>query len=61
MKANRDKYKWGIIYFNRSDSRIFVPKLLSGTGWTLNFARPESYLIIVLLILFIIVITNTFN
>ncbi|MBN2636441.1 MAG: hypothetical protein JXR61_09230 [Prolixibacteraceae bacterium] len=50
MNTNPENYKWGLIYFNRGDSSIFVPKLLSGTGWTLNFARPESYLIIALLI-----------
>ena len=31
----------GIIYFNRTDPRVFVPKR-SGLGITVNFARPLS-------------------
>jgi uncharacterized membrane protein len=47
MNTNTDKYKWGI-YFDRSDPRIFVPKQKRRMSWgfTFNFARPESYLII---------------
>lgn len=54
MNGNPENYKLGLFYFNRSDDRIFVPKLLSQTGWTLNFARPGAYLIIVGLVLLIV-------
>jgi len=43
MNTNPENYKWGLFYFNRSDSRIFVPKMISKTAWTFNFARPESH------------------
>lgn len=54
MNDNPENYKLNLFYFNRSDNRIFVPKLLSQTGWTLNFARPEAYLMIVGLVLLIV-------
>jgi len=46
MITNPENYKWGLFYFNRSDYRIIVPKINKRMGWTFNFARPESYLII---------------
>jgi len=46
MITNPENYKWGFFYFNRSDYRIIVPKINKRMGWTFNFARPESYLII---------------
>lgn len=39
-------YKWGFLYFNRADHRIFVPKKVAWMGWTLNFASPLSILVI---------------
>ena len=47
---NKDPYKWGIIYFNPQDSRVFVPKKIPWAGITINFANPLSYLILFLLI-----------
>lgn len=46
MKTNPEYYKWGLFYFNREDTRVLVPKVNRMMGWTLNFARPESYIII---------------
>jgi len=40
-------YKWGIFYFNRNDHRILVPKRSKSMGWTLNFARIYSYIILI--------------
>jgi uncharacterized membrane protein len=34
-----------ILYFNKEDANIFVPKL-SGGGWTLNFSNRLSYLVL---------------
>jgi len=42
---NPENYKWGLFYFNREDPRAIVPKVNQWMGWTLNFARPEAYLI----------------
>jgi uncharacterized membrane protein len=36
-------WKWGILYFNKKDSRIFIPKKI-GLGWSINFARPAAVL-----------------
>ncbi|WP_088227427.1 DUF5808 domain-containing protein [Desulfosporosinus sp. FKB] len=35
----------GVIYYNKEDSNIFVPKAL-GIGWTLNWANPISWVFI---------------
>jgi uncharacterized membrane protein len=50
MQKDPNNYKWGIIYFNRKDSRIFLPKRNKWMGWTMNFANPYSYLIILAII-----------
>lgn len=51
MNNNPENYKLGIFYFNKDDNRIFVPKMISSFGWTLNFARPATYLIIAAIVL----------
>ncbi|HET7570313.1 MAG TPA: DUF5808 domain-containing protein [Gammaproteobacteria bacterium] len=40
-----DCWKWMIFYVNRDDPRVVVPKRF-GFGYTLNFARKSSYLIV---------------
>ncbi len=42
-------YKWEIFYFNPDDQRIMVPKRSKSMGWTLNFARMYSYIILILI------------
>jgi len=52
-------YKLGVLYINKADSRIFVPKRY-GMGYTLNFAKP--YVVIgFLLILATILYTAIFR
>lgn len=47
----RDSWRWGsLVYVNSQDSRLFVPKRL-GFGWTLNFGRPASWLVLAILLL----------
>lgn len=58
MRNNPDNYKWGFFYYNRKDYRVFVPKRYKGMGWTLNFAKPYSYAIILGIITFVIIIGN---
>jgi uncharacterized membrane protein len=53
--------KWhdGLIYYNPSDASVLLPKRF-GLGWTLNFARPASWIYlggILLFILFFITLT----
>lgn len=38
-------WKGGMIYYNKSDSRLFVEKRFS-VGYTVNFAHPASWLLI---------------
>lgn len=52
-----DQYwKGGIFYFNSNDPSIFVEKRF-GIGWTLNFANPLGYLIVLVPLLLIILIS----
>ena len=55
MWKDPDNWKWGFIYFNPKDKRIFVFKRIQWWGITLNFGNPYSIIpIAVLLILFIL-------
>lgn len=56
MGNNPDNYKWGIFYFNPKDYRVFVPKRIKILGWTLNFAKPYSYLVILGIIITAIIV-----
>lgn len=58
MRLDPDNYKWGIFYFNSQDSRIFLPKRNPYMGFTLNFANPYSYLILILLLAFVLFLTS---
>jgi len=53
MHKNPENWK-GIFYFNRKDPRLVVPKFYSQLGWTLNFASPYSYLLIMVIVSIII-------
>lgn len=50
-------YKLGIFYFNPKDSRVFVPKRF-GWGWTLNFAKIWTYLILLAFALLIMLLRS---
>jgi uncharacterized membrane protein len=58
MRNDPGNYKWGIFYFNPQDSRILVPRRIHWMGWTLNFASPYSYLIILGIIVFAVITGN---
>jgi len=51
------KYKWGIFYYDPEDPRVFIPKNIRSLGFTLNFANPDSWLIIGAIIIFAITIS----
>lgn len=57
MKTNFEYYKWGFIYFNPNDKRVIVPKINALFGWTLNFARPVSYVIIAAFIALMVLVS----
>jgi uncharacterized membrane protein len=44
----------GIIYFNRKDSRVIVPKLNPFLGWTLNFGNPYTYFSVIAIVLIVL-------
>ena len=47
MRADEDAHwKAGVFYWNPDDPAVFVAKRFS-VGWTMNFARPASWLFIV--------------
>jgi uncharacterized membrane protein len=58
MRLDPDNYKWGIFYFNPRDSRIFLPKRIPIMGFTLNFANPYSYLVLIILLAIILFMTG---
>jgi uncharacterized membrane protein len=57
MRSDPDNYKWGFFYFNPKDPGCLVPRK-TGTGWSPNFANPYSYLIIISIIIFAILMGN---
>lgn len=59
---SKDPGNWkGPFYFNRRDPRIMVPKLHPSLGWTLNFARPVSFIGMAVLIALIILLEIYFR
>jgi len=46
-------YKWIVFYFNPRDPRTVVPKRKKNMAWTLNFASPYSWIIILAVIVFV--------
>ena len=50
MIADPANYKWGIFYANGRDPRIIVPKRARYMGWTLNFAHPVTWMILLTLV-----------
>ncbi len=53
-QSDPSNWKFGLIYFNKNDKRVIVPKKMRILGWTLNFANP--YFVFPLLIIAIIYI-----
>ena len=53
-KAKKDVnsiyWKWGIFYYNPDDPRMIVPKRIEWMGWSLNFAKPISIILLVSII-----------
>ena len=52
---NPDNWRLHIFYMCREDPRIIVPKRFRVTGWTMNFAHRESYLLFAALLALVIV------
>jgi uncharacterized membrane protein len=56
-RIDPEKYKWGIFYNNPEDKRAVVPKRNMGLGYTLNFAQPLAWVLVIGLILLVILST----
>lgn len=55
---SNDPNNWkGILYVNKKDPRIVVPKLYPLLGWTLNFGNIYTYLAIIAIVLIIVFIS----
>lgn len=55
-RTDDDHWFGGIFYFNREDSRIFVPKRFGlGIGRTLNFAHPVSWAVLLVPVIIAVV------
>ena len=39
-------YKWGIFYNNPNDPRTLVPKRIRMNGYTFNFGKPKSLMVL---------------
>lgn len=51
-------YKFGVLYYNKDDFRMIVPKKDRMLGWTLNFAHRTnviSFFILLVIILWMII------
>jgi uncharacterized membrane protein len=44
-------YIWNTFYFNKGDRRVLVPKRVRWFGFTVNFAQPVTYLVLMMIIL----------
>ena len=55
---NPSNWKWGILYYNKEDKRIFSPKKFKYLGWTVNFANPYSILALLGIVFLIIIVYN---
>lgn len=45
-----ESWKFGVFYSCEGDPRLMVPKRLRWTGWTLNFAHPQAYILLAALV-----------
>lgn len=48
LQNDPNNWKWGILYFNRQDPRILVPKRNPHMGMTLNFGNRKTGLYLIL-------------
>lgn len=57
MPEDTDEYwKAGLFYFNPGDASIFLPERF-GIGWTLNWARPASWVIVAVFVAIVVAFT----
>ena len=47
MNQDTGYFRLGFLYWNRWDKMVIVPKRIPALGWTLNFANPVTYIILI--------------
>ena len=55
FKNTSENWKWGILYINKNDTRLIVPKRSEALGWTLNFAHNGVKIGLAVIILSVII------
>ena len=53
-----NNWKWGILYYNKNDKRIFPPKRNKYMGWTVNFANSVSVISLIVIIIMVLLISK---
>ena len=53
-----NNWKWGWVYYNKEDKRIFPPKRNKYLGWTVNFANPISIISLVAITTILVIISK---
>jgi uncharacterized membrane protein len=56
--SDPNNWKLGVFYYNKLDKRLFPPKRIGWTGWTVNFANPKSISALILLILILLLVSR---
>ncbi|QLC67277.1 hypothetical protein LPB248_13490 [Flavobacterium sp. LPB0248] len=54
-----NNWVWGMFYYNPKDKRMFPPKKIKELGWTINFANSNSVFLCVVLILVLMIISES--
>ncbi|HEU0126511.1 MAG TPA: hypothetical protein VFQ56_09400 [Flavobacterium sp.] len=54
-----ENWIWGLFYYNPRDKRMFPPKKIKEFGWTINFANPNSVFLAVVLILILMILSES--
>ena len=47
-------WKWGV-YYCKADPRAIVPKRIKWMGWTINFARPSAFPVLLFMLALLLV------
>ncbi len=58
-EVNSIYWKWSIFYYNPDDPRMIVPKRIKWLGWSLNFAKPISIILLLSIIFIPFVLSGT--
>jgi uncharacterized membrane protein len=53
---NPNYWIWGFFYFNPKDTRLFPPKRIKELGWTINFAHPNSVVMVIFIIAILLIV-----